>query len=142
MSTTAVPTFVVGQKCISSLLVTDALVRGMAELTGDKNPIHVNDEFAKKTKFGQRVAHGIILFGLMSKALGTEMPGLGTVYLSQTANFKAPVFIGDTVTLEATITEILPKAVAKLSVVIKKQTGEVVLDGITEVKLPGWLTKI
>jgi acyl dehydratase len=71
-----------------------------------------------------------------------DMPGLGTVYLSQTANFRAPVFIGDTVTLVATITEILPKAVAKIAVVIKKQTGEVVLDGVTEVKLPGWLTKI
>jgi 3-hydroxybutyryl-CoA dehydratase len=142
MSTTETPTFTVGQKCTYTLVVTDELVHGMAELTGDRNPIHLDDAFAKKTKFGQRIAHGIILFGMMSKALGMDMPGLGTVYLSQTANFRAPVFIGDTVTLVATITEILPKAVAKLSVVITKQTGEVVLDGITEVKLPGWLTKI
>ena len=142
MSTVAVPTFAVGQTCTYTQVVDDKLVHGFAELTGDHNPIHLDDAFAKKTKFGQRIAHGIILFGMLSKALGMDMPGLGTVYLSQTANFRAPVFIGDTVTLVATITEILPKAVAKIAVVIKKQTGEVVLDGVTEVKLPGWLTKI
>ena len=143
MSTTAaVPTFAVGQKCTYTQLVDDKLVHGFADLTGDHNPIHENDEFAKKTKFGQRIAHGGILFGIISKVLGMDMPGVGTVYLSQLVNFKAPVFIGDTVTLEATIVEILPKAVAKISCVIKKQTGDVVMDGISEVKLPGWLTKI
>lgn len=143
MSTTAaVPTFAVGQKCTYTQLVDDKLVHGFADLTGDHNPIHENDEFAKKTKFGQRIAHGGILFGIISKVLGMDMPGVGTVYLSQLVNFKAPVFIGDTVTLEATIVEILPKAVAKISCVITKQTGDVVMDGISEVKLPGWLTKI
>jgi acyl dehydratase len=142
MSTTAVPTFAVGQKCTYTQLVDDKLVHGFADLTGDHNPIHIDDNFAKKTKFGQRIAHGGILFGMISKVLGMDMPGVGTVYLSQLVNFRAPVFIGDTVTLEATITEIMPKAVAKISVVIKKQTGDVVMDGISEVKLPGWLTKI
>jgi len=141
MSTPAT-TFAVGQTCTLTQVVDDKLVHAIADITGDRNPIHLDDAFAKKTKFGQRIAHGIILFGMLSKALGMDMPGLGTVYLSQTANFRAPVFIGDTVTLVATITEILPKSVAKIAVVIKKQTGEVVLDGVTEVKLPGWLTKI
>jgi acyl dehydratase len=122
--------------------VDDKLVHGFADLTGDHNPIHVDDDFAKKTKFGQRIAHGGILFGMISKVLASDMPGIGTVYLSQLVNFKAPVFIGDTVTLEATITELLPKSVAKIGVVIKKQTGDVVMDGVAEVKLPGWLTKI
>ena len=142
MSTTAVPTFVVGQTCTYTQLIDDKLVHGFADLTGDHNPLHENDEFAKKTKFGQRIAHGGILFGMISKVLGMDMPGVGTVYLSQLVNFKAPVFIGDTVTLVATITEILPKAVAKIGVVITKQTGDVVMDGISEVKLPGWLTRI
>lgn len=120
----------------------DSLVHGFADLTGDHNPIHEDDKFAKSTKFGRRIAHGGILFGMVSKVLGTDMPGVGTVYLSQSVNFRAPVFIGDTVTLEATISEILPKAVAKIDVAVKKQTGDVVMDGVAEVKLPGWLTKI
>ena len=142
MSTVAVPTFAVGQTCTYTQVVDDKLVHGFAELTGDHNPIHLDDAFAKKTKFGQRIAHGGILFGMISKVLGMDMPGVGTVYLSQLVNFRAPVFIGDTVTLVATIIEIMPKAVAKISVVIKKQTGDVVMDGVSEVKLPGWLTKI
>jgi acyl dehydratase len=139
---TEVPVFVEGQKCSYTQLVDDKLVRGFADLTGDHNPIHMDEAFAKKTKFGQRIAHGGILFGMISKVLATDMPGIGTVYLCQLMNFRAPVFIGDMVTLEATIGEIFPKAVAKIDVVIKKQTGEIVLDGVAEVKLPGWLTKI
>jgi acyl dehydratase len=139
---TEVLDFAVGQKCTYTQCVDDNLVHGFADLTGDHNPIHVDDDFAKKTKFGQRIGHGGILFGMISKVLATDMPGIGTVYLNQLVNFRAPVFIGDTVTLEATITELLPKAVAKIGVVIKKQTGDVVMDGVAEVKLPGWLTKI
>jgi len=128
--------FGVGRKHDFSELVDDKLVRGFADVTGDHNPIHVDDDFAKKTKFGQRIAHGGILFGIISKVLAMEMPGPGTVYLSQVINFRAPVFINDTVTLEATITELLPKNGAKISTVIKKQTGEVVVDGEATVKLP------
>lgn len=137
-----VPTFTVGQKVTYSQTIDDKLVHGFADLTGDHNPIHVDDDFARKTKFGQRIAHGGILFGMISKVLATDLPGIGTVYLSQLVNFRAPVFIGDTVTLEAEIAELLPKAVAKVAVVIRKQTGDVVMDGIAEVKLPGWLTRI
>ena len=133
--------FFVGQTCTYSQLVDDKLVRGYADLTGDHNKIHVDDVFAKKTKFGQRIAHGGILFGMISKVLGGQMPGLGTVYLTQTVNFKAPVFINDTVTVVATIKALLPKQVAEINTVITKQTGEVVVDGVSTVKLPGWLMK-
>ena len=142
MSTTAVPTFAVGQTCTYSQLIDDKLVHAFADLTGDHNKIHLDDAFAKQTKFGQRIAHGGVLFGIISKVLGMDMPGVGTVYLSQLVNFKMPVFIGDTVTLVATISEIRPKAIAKIDCVITKQTGDVVMDGYAEVKLPGWLTKI
>lgn len=128
--------FAVGLKYTSSKIVDDKMVRGYADLIGDHNPIHVDDEFAKKTKFGQRIAHGGILFGVISKILGMDMPGNGTVFLSQTVNFRAPVFINDTVTVEATITELLPKNGAKISTVIKKQTGQIVMDGEATVKLP------
>lgn len=139
---TEVLDFVEGQRFRYTQLVDDKLVLGFADLTGDHNPIHVDDAFARKTRFGQRIAHGGILFGMISKVLATDMPGVGTVYLCQSMNFRAPVFIGDMVTLEATISEILPKGVARVDVVIKKQTGDIVMDGVAEVKLPGWVTNI
>jgi 3-hydroxybutyryl-CoA dehydratase len=128
--------FYVGLTHNYSQVIDDKLVRAFAELTGDRNPIHLDDDVAKKSRFGQRVAHGAILFGIISKVLGMDMPGVGTVYLSQVCNFKLPVFIGDTVTLEAKIVEILPKNVARISTVIRKQTGEVVMDGEARAKLP------
>jgi acyl dehydratase len=134
--------FKVGQSCTYHELIDDKLVRGYADITGDHNKIHVDDAFAKLTKFGQRIAHGGILFGIISKVLGGEMPGLGTVYLSQLVNFHAPVFINDTVTLEATITALLPRHVAKITTIMKKQTGEIVVDGVCTVKLPAWVMKV
>jgi len=133
---TDVQQFAVGQKGTFSEVVDDKMVRGFADVTGDHNPLHVDDEFAKKSKFGQRIAHGGILFGFVSKTLATNMPGPGTVYLSQLVNFRFPVFINDTITLEVTIAELLPKNGARISTVIKKQTGQVVMDGEATVKLP------
>jgi len=133
--------FHVGQSHTYTQTIDDKLVRAFADLSGDHNPIHVDDEVAKKSRFGQRIAHGAILFGIISKILGTDLPGFGAVYLSQVCNFKLPVFIGDTVTAELKIVELLPKSVAKLSTIITKQTGEVVMDGEAMIKLPGWLFK-
>jgi 3-hydroxybutyryl-CoA dehydratase len=137
----AAPEFYVGQSCTYHQLVDDKLVRAYADLTGDHNKIHLDDVFAKKTKFGQRIAHGGIMFGMISKVLGGQMPGLGTVYLSQLVNFHAPVFINDTVTLVCSISALLPKHVAKINTIMTKQTGEVVVEGVCTVKLPGWLMK-
>lgn len=133
--------FTVGQTFIYEQVIDDKLVRAFAEVSGDRNPIHLDDAVAKTSKFGQRIAHGAILFGIISKVLGMDMPGVGTVYLGQTCNFKLPVFLGDKVKLEAKIIELLPKSMARISTEITKQTGEVVFDGIAEVKLPGWLFK-
>ncbi len=131
--------YYVGLSHTYTQLIDDKLVRAFAEVSGDRNPIHLDDETAGKSRFGRRVAHGGILFSMISKVFGTDMPGAGTVYLSQVCNFKLPVFLGDTVTLEAKIVEILPKSIARISTVIKKQTGEVVMDGEARAKLPGWL---
>ena len=133
--------YAVGQTYHYAQLIDDQLVQAFATVSGDRNPIHLDDAVAKTSRFGQRIAHGAILFGIASKVLGMDMPGVGTVYLSQTCNFKLPVFLGDTVKLEATIVELLPKSIARISTVITKQTGEVVMDGLAEVKLPGWLFK-
>jgi len=135
------PTFQVGQTFRYQQVIDDQLVRAFADVTGDCNPIHLDETVANSSRFGQRIAHGGILFGMISKVLGMDLPGMGTVYLSQCCSFKQPVFLGDTVSLDITITELLPKSLARLSTVITKQTGDVVLDGTAEVKLPGWLFK-
>ncbi|MBI4913359.1 MAG: MaoC family dehydratase [Acidobacteria bacterium] len=131
--------FQVGQSFVFEQRIGEDLVQAFAELSGDRNPIHLDEAVARTSRFGQRIAHGAILFGIVSKVLGMDMPGVGTVYLSQTCNFRLPVFLGDTVRLEAVIVELLPKSIARISTVITRQTGEVVMDGEAQVKLPGWL---
>jgi acyl dehydratase len=132
-------TFKVGQHVSSTEVIDDKMVRSYADVTGDHNPIHLDEAFAEKTKFHHRIAHGGILFGLASKVLGEQMPGLGTIYMSQLVNFHAPVYLNDTVTCVATITALLPKHVAKISTIVTNQKGIIVMDGVSTVKLPGSL---
>jgi len=111
-------------------------VVGFAELTGDRNPIHLSEHFAAKTSFGGRIAHGLYTAGLISAVLGTRLPGPGAVYVSQTLNFRAPVRIGDTVEVTVTVAELdEPRQRARLACVCR--VGEaVVLDGEALVKVP------
>ena len=141
-ATPAVATsFQVGQSVTTTLKVDDKLVHAYADVTGDHNPVHLDDAFAAKTPFGRRIAHGGILFGLVTKVLGTELPGIGTIFMSQTINFKAPVYINDTVKLVVTLAELLPKNGAKLNCVITSENGTVVADGTATVKLPKVVAK-
>src|SRR5271165_5272406 len=87
------------------LMKTDVI--GFANLSGDHNPIHLSDHFARKTRFGGRIAHGLYTASLISAVLGMYLPGPGAVYLSQTLNFKAPVKIGDVVTLSVEVVELI-----------------------------------
>lgn len=79
--------------------VTDKMIRDFAELSGDRNPIHLDEEFAKTTRFGRRIAHGMITGALISRALATELPGPGAVYLTQSLKFTQPVFVDETITI-------------------------------------------
>ena len=90
--------FYVGQRDSFAKTVTEADVTTFAGLIGDSNPIHVDAEYARRSRFGQRVAHGILTAGLISAVLGNKLPGPGAIYLSQQIEFLAPVFIGDTIT--------------------------------------------
>jgi 3-hydroxybutyryl-CoA dehydratase len=111
-------------------------VIGFAQLTGDRNPIHLSEHFAARTSFGGRIAHGLYTAGLISAVLGTRLPGPGAIYISQTLNFRAPVRIGDTVTVTVTVAELMPeKSRARLACVCKVGR-EVVLDGEALVKVP------
>src|SRR5207342_2516084 len=80
-----------------------------AEVTGDRNPIHLSEHFAARTPFGTRIAHGLYTASLISAVLGTRLPGPGAIYISQTLNFRAPVKIGDTVDVNVMVAELLPE---------------------------------
>src|ERR1700683_2829318 len=109
-------------------------VVGFAQLTGDRNPIHLSEHFAARTAFGRRIAHGLYTASLISAVLGTRLPGPGAIYISQTLNFRAPVKIGDTVVVTVTVAELIPeKSRARLACVCAVD-GEVVLDGEALVK--------
>ncbi|MHA1871616.1 MAG: MaoC family dehydratase, partial [Promethearchaeota archaeon] len=88
----------IGDSASVTKTVTQADVTLFAGITGDFNPLHVNAEFAKKTQFGRNLVHGCFSSGLISAALGMKLPGPGALYVSQTSNFRKPVFIGDTLT--------------------------------------------
>ena len=101
-----------------------------AGITGDLNPAHVNEEYAKNTFFKTRIAHGMLTAGLISTVLGNKLPGAGSIYLRQSVNFLAPVHFGDTITAQAEVSEIdLEKNRVKLKTTCMNQEGTIVLDG-------------
>jgi acyl dehydratase len=114
----------------SSLELTQAHVQSYAEITGDYNPLHFDEAFAAQTKFGRLVVQGGLTTGLLNALVATDMPGPGTVFLSQDWKFTAPVFIGDTITAEAEVVSVhASKPVCQLKVVIRRQDDEIVLAG-------------
>ena len=120
---------VVGQTAEYSKRISDSDVMSFAEITGDFNPVHVDAEAAARTRFGGRIAHGMLSAGLVSAAIATRLPGPGSIYLAQTLKFTAPVRLDDTVTVKLTVTELLSKNRVKLSTVCENQKGEMLLDG-------------
>jgi 3-hydroxybutyryl-CoA dehydratase len=100
---------VVGQRASLMRTVMDNDVHMFALVSGDSNPIHVSDSFASRSKFGQRIAHGMFTASLVSAVLGTELPGPGAIYLSQTIQFLAPVRIGDVVVASVQIVELVAR---------------------------------
>jgi acyl dehydratase len=121
---------VVGQKSERSLTLNEEHVKAFAELTGDYNPLHFDESFAAKTKFIKLVVQGGLTTGLLHALVAMDMPGPGTVFLSQNWKFTAPVFIGDTITAEAEVISIhKSKPVTELKINVKRQTGETVLEG-------------
>jgi acyl dehydratase len=120
----------VGQKAIRLTTLTAEHVKAYAAMTGDHNPLHFDKDFASKTKFKKLVVQGGLTTGLLHALVAMDMPGPGTVFLSQNWKFTAPVFIGDTITAEAEILSIHPsKPVTQLKIIITRQTGETVLEG-------------
>lgn len=120
----------IGDEFTKRRLITDELIRAFAELSGDHNPIHLDDKFAAKTRFGKRIAHGMLSGAFISAVLGYEFQERKIVYLSQTMKFIAPVFIGDTITTTATVVRIREeKGIVILETGCTNQNDEVTLKG-------------
>jgi 3-hydroxybutyryl-CoA dehydratase len=121
--------FDTGYKCSMSVQVTDKMVHQFAEMSGDFNPIHFDEAYARTTRFGQRIAHGMIAGALFSRALNENM-GQGGIYLSQTMKFLSPVFINDTLTIEMHVTGMRKeKGIASVETIARNQKGEVCVKG-------------
>lgn len=120
----------VGQTASRTLTLTAAHVQTFAELTGDYNPLHFDEAFAARTKFGRLVVQGGLTTGLLHALVAMDLPGPGTVFLSQNWKFTAPVYIGDTITATAELLSIhASKPVTQLQITVTRQDGEVVLEG-------------
>ena len=120
----------VGDSATFSKTITDDDIRKFADLVGDHNGVHLDDEIAKKTRFGRRIAHGMLSASLISTCIGTRLPGNGAIYLSQTFKFVAPVYPGDTVTARVTITNVRDdKPIITLETICFNQNQEPVVKG-------------
>lgn len=127
----------VGQKASFTKTVTEADVYNYAGVSGDFNPAHMNEEYAKNTAFKTRIAHGMLSAGFISAVLGTKLPGPGTIYLNQDLRFTKPVHFGDTITATITVEELVKeKNRAILKTVCTNQDGDVVVEGTAKVMPP------
>lgn len=129
--------YTIGESRAIKKLVTKDVVQQFADFSGDRNPVHLDEEFAAKTIFKRNIAHGMIAGSYISAVIGMDFPGPGTIYLSQNFIFKRPVFVGDEIEIIVTVKDII---VDKNRLVLKtdciNQNGELVLHGEALVKAP------
>jgi 3-hydroxybutyryl-CoA dehydratase len=120
----------IGDTASISKTITDSDIHAFADVSGDHNSLHLDDDYASTTRFGRRIAHGMLSASLISAVLGNDLPGAGSVYLSQTLKFVRPVFPGDTVTARVTVVAIRDdKPIVTLETVCVNQKNEPVLTG-------------
>ncbi len=130
-------TWQIGASASRTKTFTDEDVRAFAQISGDGNAIHLDDDYAKTSVFGQRIAHGMLTASLISALIGNDFPGTGTIYLSQDLKFKAPVFIGDTVTATVEIVKYrADRRIMTLHTVCAKADRTLVIEGEAVVIAP------
>jgi len=128
----------IGDEASFAKTITEADIVNYAGLTGDFNPVHIDAEYAKASMFKERIAHGMLVSGLISAVLGTQLPGANAIYLGQDLKFKAPVKIGDTATATVTVIEKRDdKRIITLKTTVTNQDGVVVIDGTAVIKKVG-----
>ena len=126
----------VGMEATYSRTITDTDLRNFSGVSGDTNPMHLNEEYAKSTAFGGIIVHGMLTASLISTVIGTRLPGPGCIYMSQTLKFLAPVRVGDTVYATGTVTQLIPE---KHQVVMRttcRVKDTLVVDGEARIKVP------
>lgn len=127
----------VGDSGSLSKVVTELDVLNFAEASGDRNPVHLDKVFASRTRFGRRIAHGILVAGLISAVLGMRLPGPGCIYISQTLQFRAPVYFGDTITATVEVIKVRDdKPIITLRTVCVNQDSQIVIEGEAVMLLP------
>ncbi|MDH4612673.1 MaoC family dehydratase [Pseudomonas sp. BN102] len=126
----------VGQKASFSTTVEERHIQLFAAVSGDRNPVHLDAEYAAGTMFKERIAHGMFTGALISAAIACEMPGPGSIYLGQQLKFTRPVKLGDSLTVELEILEKLPKNRVRIATRVFNQNTEQVVDGEAEVLAP------
>jgi 3-hydroxybutyryl-CoA dehydratase len=120
----------IGEKASLTKQITESDVLRFAEVTGDRNPIHLDPEYANKTRFKERIAHGMLTASLISAVISTRLLGPGNIYVSQSLEFKAPVKLGDVIQAEVELIEKIPeKNRVRLKTTCRNQDGTVVIDG-------------
>ena len=125
-----------GQSVEISHVVTDADIRAFAAVSGDNNPVHLDEDYAAATPFKTRIAHGMLSAGYISAVLGTRLPGPGAIYISQTMNFKRPVRIGDEVITRATVSAIDSEKARVTLATVCEVAGKAVVEGEAVVMVP------
>lgn len=119
-----------GNTAYFSKTISEADIYSYAGISCDTNQLHLDEEYAKTTQFGKRIAHGMLPAGFISAVIGTKLPGPGTIYLGQTLKFRKPVFIGDTITAIVTVDDYNEERnIAYLDTVCENQEGELVIEG-------------
>ena len=127
----------VGDNASCSLTITEAQIALFAGVTGDFNPVHLDDEYAKASFFKARISHGMLVGSLFSAVLANQLPGNGTIYLGQDFRFLKPAYIGDTITATVTVKElIMEKNRVLLDTIATNQNGDVVISGVATVMPP------
>lgn len=127
----------IGDSASRSRTISAADVAAFADVADDHNPVHLDDDYAAGTPFGKRIAHGMLVASLISAVLANDLPGAGSVYMSQSIKFKKPVFIGDTITATVTVTAYrASRRIATLETIVTNQEGVVVLEGEAMVIAP------
>lgn len=134
METTERRRFSIGDSASYEKTITTEAVEAYAALTGDTNPVHLDDAYAATTRFGGRISHGMLTAGLISTVIGTGLPGRGAIYVGQTIRFLKPVFLGDTITATGTLIAYdEDRGRMTLETICRNQHGEDVLSGEAEV---------
>jgi len=126
----------IGMSVSYSQTITDADVKQFADVSGDKNPVHLDEEYAKNSRYKKRIAHGLLSASFFSSLFGTRLPGKGCVYVSQNLNFKRAVYLGDTVTATVTVTDINVEKKRVFFETVCTVKNKKVIDGSAELYIP------